>query len=111
MNPHISQLIQIFIERASGERLLALSEGLIKVRCIEAGLSLCWIAQEGAGRSPVGDVADFLVEKDGLISWQRAERLMRPLTGSCDVTFVSPVRMSLEIKARPDFGTKSQAQF
>lgn len=111
MNPHLSQLIRSFIARVSDERLLALSEGLIKVRCIEAGLSLGWTAQEGAGRSPIGDVADFLTETHGLLCWHRGPRRRRLQVGSSDVTFVSPVSMSLEIKARPDFGTKAQAQF
>jgi len=91
--------------------MLSLSEGFIKVRCLEAALALGWTVQEGAGRGPDGDVADYAVLTSGRVVWRRAPRRLRLHEGSSDLAIVDPFEMLLEIKARPDHGTKSQAQF
>jgi len=49
-----------FCRATERERLLALSEGYVKIRAMEVALSLGWTIQEGAGHSPTGPVADYL---------------------------------------------------
>jgi hypothetical protein len=111
MPSRLQALADMLVESTYNDSLLSLSEGFIKVRCIEAGLSLGWTIQEGAGRRPDGDVADYAVKRNGKIVWHRATRKLRLEDGSSDVAVVDPFEMLLEIKARPDYGTKSQAQF
>lgn len=110
-NTNLSALATTFLSLSAGERLLTLSEGLVKVRCIEAALNLGWTVQEGAGNSPSGPVADFASTRDGAILWRRGPRRLALTDGSADVAIVDPFEMMLEIKARPDYGTKAQAQF
>jgi hypothetical protein len=80
----------------------------VKVRCIEAALELGWTLQEGA--SAPGSA--FTIERtpDG-ISVRRDRRLLVVEDGSADLYVVAPAQLMLEIKARPDVGTKAQAQF
>lgn len=110
-NANLSTLASAFISLASRERLLTLSEGLVKIRCIEAALDLGWTVQEGAGNSPSGPVADYASGRDGAVLWRRGPRRLALANGSADVAVVEPFEMMLEIKARPDYGTKAQAQF
>ena len=111
MQSRLEVLADMFVQITASESLLSLSEGLIKVRCIEAALRLGWTVQEGAGCRPDGDVADYAAMRDGKVLWHRAARTLRLADGSSDVAVVDPFEMLLEIKARPDYGTKSQAQF
>lgn len=67
--------------------------------------------QEGAGESPAGPVADYVHVRSGKVEWWRAPRLLRLNEGSADLAVVYPFEMLLELKSRPDYGTKSQAQF
>lgn len=97
-----------FLNSTGGDRLLALSEGFIKIRCAEAALQLGWTLQEGVGNK---GVADFARMVDGNVEWSRSARTLFAQEGSSDLAVVAPFSMLLEIKARPDHGTKSQAQF
>jgi hypothetical protein len=99
---------EAFLERTAHDTLLALSEGFIKVRCAEAAMSLGWTLQEGVGNKGLADFANLV---DGHVTWQRGQRLLSAADGSADLAIVSPFKVILEIKARPDHGTKSQAQF
>jgi hypothetical protein len=111
MDAALEQLCAEFARRTEGERLLALSEGLIKVRVMEVALSLGWVLQEGAGGPANAPVADYLWMEGGELRRKRILRLLRLIGGSCDFTVVAPHGFMLEIKARSDVGTKSQAQF
>jgi hypothetical protein len=111
MNRKLAALTDAFLQLASREPLLTLSEGLIKIRAAEAALSLGWTIQEGAGTSPTGPVADYAALRNGVITWERGDRRLQLPEGSSDLAVVEPFEMFLEIKARPDYGTKAQAQF
>lgn len=111
MNSPILQFADAFVLRTHDDQLLSLSEGFIKVRCIETALALGWTVQEGAGQAPDGPIADFAVMVAGTIRWSRASRRLTLPDGSSDLAIVAPHPLLLEIKARPDRGTKSQAQF
>lgn len=100
-----------FVSRTRDDQLLTLSEGFIKVRCAETALALGWTIQEGAGHSPKGPVADYASMDSGVIKWWRQPRKLSLAEGSADLAVIDPIEMLLEIKARPDWGTKSQAQF
>jgi hypothetical protein len=97
-----------FLARTGDDNLLAISEGFIKVRCAEVALSLGWTLQEGVGNKGIADFANLV---DGNVVWRRGKRMLYAAEGSADLAIVSPFEMMLEIKARPDHGTKSQAQF
>lgn len=107
----ILQLANAFILRTHDDQLLSMSEGFVKVRCMETALALGWTIQEGAGQIPSGPIADFGVMVSGTIRWSRASRRLTVSDGSADLSIVAPYEILLEIKARPDWGTKSQAQF
>ncbi len=108
LNSQLRRLGNKFLALTSEDRLLALSEGFLKVRCAEAALALGWTLQEGVGNK---GSADFASLSNGSIVWRRSDRILFALEGSADLAIVSPLNMLLEIKARPDHGTKSQAQF
>lgn len=111
MTSSILQFADTFITRTRADQLLTLSEGFIKVRCVETALALGWTIQEGAGQSPYGPVADYAVmDSEGIKRWRDYRRLSLA-DGSTDLAIVDPLELLLEIKARPDWGTKSQAQF
>lgn len=99
---------EAFLERTAHDTLLALSEGFIKVRCAEEALSLGWTLQEGVGNKGTADFANLI---DGHVAWQRGRRLLSAAEGSADLAIVSPFEVIMEIKGRPDHGTKSQVQF
>jgi len=111
MDRTLQQLGTSFLRRVATDTLLTISEGFIKVRCAQAALDLGWELQEGAGNAPSGPVADFARASAGQIQWTRGPRRAQLPQGSADLCVVSPFTLFLEIKARPDFGTKSQAQF
>ena len=107
----ILQFADTFVSRTQADQLLTLSEGFVKVRCAETALSLGWTIQEGAGQSPSGPVADYAFMDSGVIKRWRDSRRLSVADGSTDLAIVDPIELLLEIKARPDWGTKSQAQF
>jgi hypothetical protein len=111
MTSRLHQFADAFVARTRHDQLLTLSEGFIKVRCAEVALGLGWTIQEGAGHSPYGPVADYASIRAGRVEWQRQSRRLKLSEGSADLAVVDPFEMLLEIKARPDYGTKSQAQF
>lgn len=104
----LQELGEALLHRTAEDRLLALSEGFIKVRCAEAALDLGWTLQEGVGNKGVADFARII---DGKVRWDRGSRMLFAPEGSADLAVVAPFSVLLEIKARPDHGTKSQAQF
>jgi hypothetical protein len=112
MTSPLLQFADAFILRTHDDQLLTLSEGFIKVRCIETALSLGWTIQEGAGQSRTHAAADYaFMETEKNIKWERRPRRLLLDEGSSDIAIVEPFELLLEIKARPDRGTKSQAQF
>ncbi len=108
MNTPLAELANRFLAITQGERLIALSEGLVKIRCIEAALALGWTIQEGTTRP---NEADFIREREGQLHWTRGTRVFSIADGSCDVTVVSPFQIGIEIKCRADHGVKAQALF
>ena len=74
VNSRLSKFADAFIAHAGKELFLTLSEGLIKVRCMETALQLGWTLQEGAGNAPAGPVADYARLKNGSLEWSRAAR-------------------------------------
>jgi hypothetical protein len=99
------------MHRLSKDLLVTISEGFVKVRCMEAALSLGWTIQEGAGVSGKVRVADYASFANGRVSWVRGMKRLSLQYGSADVAVVDPIEIFVEIKCRPDRGTKSQAQF
>lgn len=75
---------------------------------MESALSLGWTLQEGA--SAPGSAFTIQQLPDGL-SIRRERRQLVVEDGSADLYVIAPIQMMLEIKARPDVGTKAQAQF
>lgn len=111
MDANLTSLVTEFVQRTQSEPFLALSEGLVKVRFMEAALSLGWMLQEGAGQSPDGQLADFLSKKGNELIVTRGRRLVKLPYGSADFTSISPCILMLEFKSRSDFGTKIGAGF
>lgn len=112
MNLRLLQLVDAFDVHTANDQLLTLSEGFIKIRCMEAALKLGWTLQEGtSGTTRFGRVADFASLKGNVVTWRRGQRQTSIDEGSTDLAIVSPFEMMLEIKGRPDQGTKAQAQF
>jgi len=102
-------------ERSSNDFLLGLAEGHFKVAVANALLELGCELQEGsyASRQERGiktPLADFVQLVDGVVRWRRGDRQLALDDGSTDITIVWPIRLQLELKTRPDHGTKSQAQ-
>lgn len=108
MTSVLHQLADAVVESCRREDFITLSEGLVKIRCLETALSLGWTIQEGVGNSGIADYATLVA---GRISWSRRGRIAQLPSGSSDVAIVKPFTLLLEIKTRPDHGTKSQAQF
>ena len=111
MHDEIVQFTTSFVAKTEKDAFLSLSEGYLKVRAIEVALERGWTLQEGAGNTPSGSIADFLSLEQGLPVWTAGPRKLALASGSADLTVVAPIRAMLEFKARPDYGTKSQAQF
>lgn len=111
MTSAILRFADNFVSKTRDDQLLTLSEGFVKVRCAETALALGWTVQEGAGQSPYGPVADYAFMDSGVIKRRRQSRRLSLAEGSTDLAIVDPFELLLEIKARPDWGTKSQAQF
>ena len=111
MHDEIVQFATSFVAQTETDAFLSLSEGYVKVRAMEVALKRGWKLQEGAGNAPSGSIADFLSLEQGLPVWERGPRTLSLTSGSADLTVVAPIRAMMEIKARPDYGTKSQAQF
>lgn len=111
MTSYLQDLADAFVARTTEDLLLAVSEGFVKVRCAEAALSLGWTLQEGSGNTLTGPMADYASMENGRVAWLRGPRECQLPEGSSDLAVVRPFKMFLEIKTRPDHGTKSQAQF
>ena len=112
MTSRLEQFADAFLARTRDDQFLTLSEGFVKVRCAEVALALGWTVQEGApGQSRYGSVADYASIRGGKVEWERQPRRLQLSQGSADLAVVDPFEMLLEIKTRPDHGTKSQAQF
>lgn len=111
MTSRLQDLADAFVARTTEDILLAISEGFVKVRCAEAALSLGWTLQEGSRNKPTGPMADYATMLNGRVAWRRDPRKIQLPEGSSDLAVVSPFEMFLEIKTRPDHGTKSGAQF
>lgn len=99
------------VRRLSNDLLVTISEGFVKVRCMEAALYLGWTLQEGAGVAGKIRVADYASLTGGRVSWVRGTKRLSLEHGSADVAIADPFELFIEIKCRPDRGTKSQAQF
>src|SRR4051812_35984143 len=110
----LRRLIRALGVRTASDPLLALTEGHFKVEIANVLLQMKCMLQEGVpARKRKGGVsvpqADFLQLVDGRLDYSRGDRRIGFKDGSTDVSIVSPVQLQLEIKTRPDFGTKSQA--
>jgi hypothetical protein len=108
MNVNLENLVTKIASAAEHEQFFALSEGLVKVRTIEAALSLGWTVQDGASGK---DVVHTLWLDASEVKIESCERVLKIEDGSADVYITAPIKMMLEIKTRPDFGSKAQAQF
>ena len=106
------ELVSVFVEQTKQDQLLAWQEGFVKVRLAESALKLGWVLQEGTPGTDRGfPAAHILRFLEGSLSWGRVPRLFKLPEGSTDLTFVAPIQVMLEIKTRPDFGTKAGCQF
>ena len=108
MHAALEALAQTLALKAESEYFFTLSEGLIKVRAIESALDLGWTLQEGAPAP--GSAFTIRTGAEG-IKISRELRRLTVLDGSADMYVIEPFEMMLEIKARPDVGSKAHAQF
>lgn len=108
MHNALEDLAKTLSLKAASEPFFTLSEGLIKVRAIESALDLGWTLQEGA---PAPGSAFTIRTGEIGITISRELRRLTVLDGSADMYVIEPFEMMLEIKARPDVGSKAHAQF
>jgi hypothetical protein len=111
----LSTLVETLAQRTVDDALLTLAEGHFKVAVANALLHMGCELQEGsyASRQDKGvkiALADFVKMEGERFCWRRGDRVLSLDAGSTDVTVVCPTQLQLELKTRPDFGSKSQAQ-
>lgn len=109
MHPSLAQLSQAIAAAAKGEPLFTLSEGLVKVKALHAALDLGWTVQDGS--SGAGQMHTLSRLHGQPIKLASSPRVLNVAEGSADLYVTAPVQMMLEIKTRPDFGSKETAQF
>src|SRR3990167_6367560 len=102
------KLTDRFIACTRNDALLSLSEGFVKVRLLEAALSLGWTIQEGVREQKLADYGSVRL---GKLAWLRADRRINLTHGSVDVTIVNPFQLLIELKTVPDYGPKSAGAF
>ncbi len=112
----LRMLVEWLSRRTAKDPLLCLAEGHFKVEVANALLDLGCQLQEGTYRDLLRHgqkikQADYVKIVDGQVIWQRADRRVVSAEGSTDITVVLPIELQLELKTRPDHGTKSQAMF
>ena len=103
---NLTALANTFLLHAD-EPFLTLSEGLIKVRLIEAALSLGWTIQEGSAAGGV----DTASVSNGKLSWINHCRALYYPNSVTTVTIERPFRLAIEIKSRSDHGSKNVSRF
>jgi hypothetical protein len=108
MSPHLLALAKRLIDRGGMEPFFTLSEGLVKVRTLEAALDLGWVVQEGA---PSPGSAYAITKTVNGVEVVKSLRRLSVADGSADLYITQPIELMLEIKTRPDIGTKAQAGF
>ena len=111
MTVYMGQLADTFIDKAREDLLLTLSGGFVKIRLMEAALSLGWTLQEGTGDAAGKKTADIIRLTPGSLKWKRSSRVMQLPAGSADLAILKPIQGFVEKKTRPDIGAKARAQF
>jgi hypothetical protein len=116
VDAQLNAILEGLLSQTSDDMLLALAEGHLKVELANVMLELGYTLQEGTSASRYGGAlkspqADYLSLRDGQLVCKREDRRVAIDEGSVDLIAVHPRTILFELKTRPDFGTKAQAQF